>query len=158
MTKKSDRPAGRQKGEIGWREFVSLPELGITKLRAKIDTGARTSALHAVDLKLHEQSGITWVDFHVPLPGVKKSVRCSARLVEERKITNTSGVPEDRYVVQTTLVLGKRHWPIEVSLADREKMVFDLILGRTAIRRHGLVVNPGRSYLVGLPRGSATYD
>ena len=139
------------KSEIGWREFVSLPELGIESLRAKIDTGARTSALHAVDLEPYEHSGEQWMSFHVPLPEVSRSVRSTARLVDQRSIKNTSGVPEQRYVVETTLVLGQRHWLIEVSLADREEMEFDLILGRTAIRKRRLVVNPGRSYLLGLP-------
>ncbi len=137
--------------EIGWREIVGLPDLGISALRAKIDTGARTSALHAVDLEIFERDGEPWVEFHVPLRSVPRSKRCASRIVDRRKIKNTSGIAETRLVVETTLVMGQRHWRIEMSLADREKMTFDLILGRTAIRRHRLLVNPGKSYLAGRP-------
>lgn len=136
--------------EIGWREFVDLPDLGIEKFRAKIDTGARTSALHATRQKLLDIDGEEWVEFHVPVPGTSGTKRYRARLVDQRAIKNTSGNPENRYIIKTTLRLGKRRWAIEVSLADRENMGFDLILGRTAIRRHRLLVNPGKSYL--LPR------
>lgn len=142
------KKAGRPVTEIGWREFVDLPDLGISRFRAKIDTGARTSAIHATRQKIVAQDGADWVEFHVPVPGTPRTTRCRARLVEFRAIKNTSGIPEDRYVVETTLVLGGRRWPIEVSLADRENMGFDLILGRTAIRRRRLLVNPGKSYLL----------
>lgn len=141
----------RERQIIGWREMVGLPDLGITSLRSKIDTGARTSALHAVDLAAFERDGARWIEFHVPQAGKARSIRCTAPLVDERLIKNTSGVPEHRYVIETTLVLGRRHWRMEVSLADREKMEFDLILGRTAIRRRKLLVDPGRSFLVGPP-------
>ena len=137
--------------EIGWRETVGLPDLDITALRAKIDTGARTSALHAVDLEVYERNGVRWVEFHVPLPGEPGGKRCTARIIDQRPIKNTSGVAESRYVVETTLVLGQRHWRIELSLADREKMEFDLILGRTAVRVRRLLINPGRSFLAGQP-------
>lgn len=142
--KKQKRPVT----EIGWREFVDLPDLGIRHFRAKIDTGARTSAIHATRQNILKQDGVDWVEFHVPVPGTPRTTRCRARLVESRAIKNTSGVPEDRYVVETTLVMGGRRWPIEVSLADRENMGFDLILGRTAIRRRRILVNPGKSYLL----------
>lgn len=138
--------------EIGWREMIGLPDLGISQLRAKIDTGARTSALHAIDVSVFDDDGIRFVRFHIPQPGEPRNKRCTARIVDDRLIKNTSGIPEHRYVIETTLVLANRHWRIEVSLADREKMEFDIILGRTAIRRHGLVVNPGSSFLLGTPQ------
>ncbi len=137
---------------IGWRETVGLPDLGIASLKAKIDTGARTSALHAVDLEVFEKDGEKWVEFHVPLQGAPKWKRCAKRILDDRPIKNTSGIAEHRYVIETTLVLGRRHWRMETSLADRENMEFDLILGRTAIRGRRLFVNPGGSYLVGPPR------
>jgi hypothetical protein len=145
------KTANRSKTEIGWREFVGLPDLGIAALRAKIDTGARTSALHAVDLEFFDHEASPQIEFHVPLPGQPRWKRCRAPVVDHRLIKNTSGVPENRYVVETTLVLGDRHWRIEVSLADREKMEFDLLLGRTAIRNRGLLINPSRSFLAGAP-------
>lgn len=137
---------------VGWREIVSLPDLGVSRLKAKVDTGARTSALHAVDLAPFERAGLRWIAFRVPSGGAPPQGRSEAIVVDERPIKNTSGIPETRIVIETTLVLGRRHWIIEVSLADRGEMEFDLILGRTAIRRHRLLVNPGRSFLAGEPR------
>ncbi len=136
---------------IGWRETVGFPELGIFSLKAKIDTGARTTALHAVDLTPVEKGAERWIKFRVPGSGLPKNAFCQARLVDERKIKNTSGEPELRYVIDTLFVLGQRSWRIEVSLADRQKMAFPVIIGRTAIRRHGLLVDPGRSFLAGHP-------
>lgn len=135
---------------IGWREWVSLPDLGIPEMKAKIDTGARTSALHAIDIETLRRDGEDWVSFVVPRVG---RTRRSARLIDQRDIKNTSGIPESRMIVETTLLLGKHRWRIEASLANRERMEFDLILGRTAIRRHALLVDPGRSFLAGPPVG-----
>ena len=143
---------------IGWREMVALPDLGIARLKAKIDTGARTSALHAVELAPFVRDGAGWIAFTVPLTGTRRRLRSEAPVVDQRPIRNTSGVAEARFVIETMLVLGRRHWLIEVSLANREEMEFDLILGRTAIRRHRLLVHPGRSFLAGDPmrlRGAA---
>ncbi len=138
---------------IGWRETIGLPDLEIPELKAKIDTGARTSALHAVDLDVFERNDEHWVEFHVPLPGTPKWKRTAKRILDDRPIKNTSGTAEHRYIVETMLVFGRRHWRIEVSLADRENMEFDLILGRTAIRGRRLLVNPGSSFLAGPPIG-----
>ncbi len=153
MTPRRNDPktARRANIEIGWRECIGLPELGIRELPAKIDTGARTSALHAEDMRVFSRKGVSWVRFRVPRAGMAEGDHCAARLIDERRIKNTSGLGETRLVVRTLLVLGSRNWHIDVSLADRENMGFDLILGRTAIRGHGLVVNPGRSWLMGPP-------
>jgi hypothetical protein len=140
---------------IGWREHIVLPELGSAELDAKIDTGARTSALHAVDLAVESRNGEEWVSFYVPYLGEPRSVRHSAKVFDRRKIRNTSGIAQARYVIKTTLVLGKRQWQIEVSLADREKMKHDIILGRTAIRDQGMLVDPAQSYLAGTPVSGA---
>ncbi|MCA1297193.1 ATP-dependent zinc protease family protein [Stappia indica] len=136
---------------IGWREIVSLPDLGIATLKAKIDTGARTSALHAVDQQLFEREGRKWVRFKVPASAAHKTIPVETPLIDERDIKNTSGIPERRFVIRTTLLLGRHHWSIEASLANRAKMEFDLILGRSAIRRRGVLVDPGRSYVAGAP-------
>jgi len=136
---------------IGWREHIALPDLGIASLPAKIDTGARTSALHAVDQKLIELDGAPWIEFTIPVHNRRSTSRVRARLLGTRDIKNTGGIPERRYVIRTTLGLGRRRWLIDVSLADRERMEFDLILGRTAIRKRGLLVDPGHSYLLGWP-------
>ncbi|MDH3440081.1 MAG: RimK/LysX family protein [Gammaproteobacteria bacterium] len=137
--------------EYGWREMVGLPDLAIPCLRAKIDTGARTSALHATRQRLLRIDDEDWVEFHVPVPGTDRSTRCKARLVDRRQIKNTSGIAEERFVIRTMLIIAKRKWPIELSLANRDNMGFDLILGRTAVRRRNILINPGRSYLAGPP-------
>jgi hypothetical protein len=153
-TTKSGKPKHipRHVLEIGWREHVGLPDLGIAEMPAKIDTGARTSALHTTRLRTFEKDGEPWIRFCVPLGGGHSRDIHTARIVDHRDIKNTSGEPEKRYVIETTLVLGTRHWTIEVSLADRTKMSSDLILGRSAVRRHRLLVNPGRSFLLGPPK------
>ena len=136
---------------IGWAEEVALPDLGIVHIRAKIDTGARTSALHATQQEEFLREGQPWVRFHVAIPGTPRTTRVEAPLVDRRDIRNTSGTAETRHVILTTLRLGGRRWKIEVSLADRANMGFDLILGRTALRRRGILVDPGRSRLAGAP-------
>ncbi|MFP4640215.1 MAG: ATP-dependent zinc protease [Guyparkeria sp.] len=151
MAPGSHRP--RKQLIIGWRENVALPELSIGRIKAKIDTGARTTALHAEDVEEFWRYGHPWVRFLTPPYHARDCEPVSARIVDRRAIKNTSGVPQTRIVIHTTLVLGNRHWGIDVSLTDRKEMGFDLILGRTAVRRHGLLVDPGRSFLVGPPRG-----
>lgn len=133
---------------IGWREHVGLPELGLDRIAAKIDTGARTSALHAVDQRVFDRDGVRWVEFMVPVHNRRTETRICKPLFDEREIKNTGGIPELRLIIQTRLVIGGRKWQIEVSLANREKMEFDLILGRTAIRRRKLLVDAGHSFLL----------
>jgi hypothetical protein len=137
---------------IGWRELIALPEFGIASMRAKIDTGARTSALHALDQQLFEKDGAPWVRFRVPIPGTPRTARFTAPVLDQRDIRNTSGEPESRIVIRLLMILSWHRWHIEVTLANREKMEFDMILGRTAIRRRGIMVDPGRSWLAGPPR------
>ena len=153
--KNRTRSRGARLAEIGWRELIALPDLGIPKLKAKIDTGARTTALHAVDIGVFEKDNARWAEFHVPFSGLAKDHRFTAQIVDERDIKNTSGKKERRIIIQSTLVLGKRHWRIELSLANRKDMEFEVILGRTALRWHGYLINPGRSYLIGDPDPAA---
>ena len=137
--------------QIGWRECVGLPDLGIPAIKAKIDTGARTSALCAEDIRIIEGKQ-PQVAFTVPYAFCgQKHVACVAPLLGKRKIKNTSGFQEERFVIKTLLVIDGRRWHIEVSLADRANMNFDFILGRTALRGHGFAVNPSRSFLAGDP-------
>lgn len=136
-------------GVVGWREYVGLPELGIPVIKAKLDTGARTSALHVEDIV---EDGGDHVSFSVPyFYHGRHLVACVAPLVGRRHIRATSGPSKERPIVKTVLAIGRRHWHIEVSLADRSTMGFDLILGRTALRRHGLIVDPSRSFLADEP-------
>lgn len=142
---------------IGWREIVSLPELGVFDMRAKIDTGARTSALHAEDQDVFDKDGRRWVRFRVPASRHHSDYRVEVPVLDERDIKNTSGVPETRIVIRTLLHLGTHHWHVDVSLADRSNMGFDMILGRTAIRRHNVLVNAGRSFLAGKPAAATKH-
>ena len=137
---------------IGWREWVDLPELGVKHLKAKVDTGARTAALHAENVETFGRDGRDWVRFKMTTGEETAEWRiCEAPVADIRQIKNTSGVPEQRYVINTSLRIGGRRWRIDVSLANRAEMGFELILGRTSIRRRNIVVNPGRSFLAGEP-------
>ncbi len=142
---------GPLRTEIGWREIVGLPTLEIAALHAKIDTGARTSALNAVIIRELDHAGEKWVEFDVLFTEGRRVQHCLAPVAARREIKNTSGISELRYVIETQLTLGSRQWQIELSLADRESMKFDLILGRTALRNRRICVNPGRSFLSGPP-------
>ncbi|HUU24140.1 MAG TPA: RimK/LysX family protein [Methyloceanibacter sp.] len=153
MKQRVPRPKRLNGREIGWREHVALPELGVSSMRAKIDTGARTSALNTDHMERFERDGQKWISFTIPAAGRRSKQRCEAQLLDIRAIKNTGGIAETRPVIRTTLVLGKRAWVIEISLADRENMKFDMIVGRTALRTQRLSVNPGRSYLAGEPVG-----
>lgn len=134
----------------GWREWVSLPELGGARIKAKLDTGARTSAIHAWNIELEEREDEAWLSFDLhPLQrDNRRVIPCRARLLETRTITNTGGHKERRYIIRTPLTLGNATWPIELSLANRDEMGFRMLIGRTAIRGR-LVVDPGRSFLLG---------
>lgn len=135
---------------IGWREWLSFPELGIEKIKAKIDTGARTSAIHAFDIKEFEEDGVTFVSFRVHLLQRRKTkqVSCRAKVLDKRMITSSNGDRVGRYIIETTLKLGDRSWPIELSLASRDQLGFRVLLGRQAIRSK-CVVYAGSSYKTG---------
>jgi hypothetical protein len=140
---------------VGWRETVGLPDLNIALLRAKIDSGARTSALHAEHQERFEREGVEWVRFRFPSARRTQDRILEAPIFDEREIKNTGGTPERRIIIRTTLLLGVHRTRIDVSLADRKNMEFDLILGRTAIRELRLLIHPGRSFLLGEPRQKA---
>lgn len=132
---------------IGWREYVTLPDLGLKNIHAKVDTGALTTALHASHVKTYSKDGNPWVQFQPPRVGGKKPELCHAQIHDIRDIRNTSGVAVRRIIIRTTLKIAGRLWMIDLSLADRTRMAFPIIIGRSAIRRHHLLVDCGRSYL-----------
>jgi len=137
---------------LGWREWVALPELGIDHIKAKVDTGARSSALHTFRLQTFEENGIARVRFAIhPLQGNTGLEReCVADLVDERNVTDSGGHTELRPVISTTVRLGSLCKNIEITLANRETMKFRMLLGRTAMYG-SVVVDPAASYLLGKP-------
>ena len=138
---------------IGWREWIGLPEFGVQAIKAKIDTGARSSALHAFDLERFDQGGQKMVRFQAhPLQRDDRYiVVVEAALLEDRMVRNSGGQSELRPVVITTVQVGSNMWPIELTLTNRDEMGFRMLLGRQALRRRYLV-DPGHSYLQPLPQ------
>lgn len=132
---------------IGWRERVSLPDLGVEMIKAKVDTGARTSALHAFDIEPFQQSGDTWIRFNIhPLQRNDALIlACTCRALDYRWVTNSGGGKERRFVIETLARIGDDAWPIEVTLTKRDQLGFRMLLGRTAIRKR-FVVDPGKSF------------
>lgn len=142
------RPERKKLRRIGWREWVSLPELGIDRIKAKVDTGARTSALHAFSLEVFHEDGKEKVrfDIHPIQHNVDHVVSCVAEIVDRRWVTDSGGHREERYVIYTPLVIAGRKCPIEITLTERDSMLFRMLIGRSAIKRRYLV-NPARSFL-----------
>lgn len=133
---------------IGWREQVALPDLGIPEVKAKIDTGARSSALHAIDVETFERNGKPMVRFKVyPYQrDTHRSVTAEAELIDQRQVRNSGGQAQVRPVIETTVELNGYAFPIELTLTNREVMGFRMLLGRQAVRRRFLV-DAGRSFL-----------
>lgn len=144
--------------EIGWEEWIALPELKLPAIRAKVDTGAKTSSLHAFMVEKVHEDGDVKVRFGIhPIPDRPEiEVYCTAHLVDEREIMSSNGQAELRYVIRTMGQFGKRKWPIEITLTDRETMAYRMLIGRSAMEGKLLVV-PGQSFLLGTLSPSA-YD
>ena len=128
---------------LGWEEWLALPDLGLPALKAKIDTGARTSALHAFDIEPFGPAHHPKVRFAVhPIPGRDDvTVACAARIADRREVTSSNGEAELRFVIHAEAEMGGRHWPIEISLTDRSSMAYRMLLGRQALAEN-MVVSP----------------
>jgi hypothetical protein len=135
---------------IGWREWMSLPDLNIPAIKSKIDTGARTSSLHTIDLEEFYANDILKVRFVVrPLRKRKEfELHCEAAVLDYKNVRDSGGHTEERYFIQTTAVLGGAHWCIDITLTNRDTMLFPMLLGRTALKDR-FIVDPGRSYTTG---------
>lgn len=148
----SDMPT-RQEGHalvIGWREWVGLPDLGIARVAAKIDTGARTSSLHANSIEPFDADGAPWVRFDVA--GEAESVPWhEAPIADRRSVRSSNGEAELQFVIRTRLLLGGRSWPAEVTLTNRERMELPMLIGREALAGRALV-DAEKSWLCGRPR------
>lgn len=133
---------------IGWKEWVSLPELEIPAIKAKVDTGARTSALHTYKL---ERKSKDIVKFHIH-PIQNRSdiyVACEANITDVRVVKDSGGHEEERIFINTPILLNNKMWDIEISLTNRENMLFRMLLGRSAIISGKLTVDPEQKYAVG---------
>ena len=135
---------------LGWREWVGFPDLGIEQIKAKVDTGARTSCLHAFLIEPFDRDGVLWVrfDIHPTQRNSSKVIRCEAPLLEQRVVRDSGGHEELRYVIETVVSIGSNKHAVEVTLTDRDNMKFRVLLGRTAISGQ-YSVDPSGSYLRG---------
>lgn len=137
---------------LGWREWVALPDLGLHAIKAKVDTGARTSALHAFNVEVYEENGIEMVRFFVhPIQKDQEHyIECVAPVIDRRQVTDSGGHRELRYVIETNVIIGDLHYPIEITLTDRDTMRFRMLLGRSAMKNK-IIVDSGASFICGQP-------
>lgn len=144
--------------KLGWREWCALPDLGIPAIKAKVDTGAKTSALHTFKIEPFTENGVVYVRFWVhPLQRNDQLVsECVAPVKDERMVSDSGGHKEMRYIIETQIRIGDKGWPIEMSLTNRDTMRFRMLLGRKAMQEN-IAVYPASSYMNGRLRAKRLY-
>jgi hypothetical protein len=144
---------------VGWREWLALPDLKLPAVKAKIDTGAKTSALHAFSVEPFRYNNQDWVKFGFhPIPRNDSfEIQCQAPVKDQRAVTDSGGHTELRFVIETTLDLGNYQWPIELTLTNRDTMRFRMLLGRRAMVNR-LLVDPAVSYQTGKLNAAELYQ
>lgn len=141
---------------IGNLELCNLPELGIYDLEVRVDTGAKTSSLHVDNIRRFRKKGKLYVEFdlHPDIYNLEETVKCSAPVVDSRKIKSSNGESEQRYVIQTTFGIGGLTWPIEITLTNRQEMSYLMLLGREGMGSR-VYVDPSKAFtLIEEPTGS----
>jgi hypothetical protein len=136
--------------KIGWKEWISLPELDIPSIKAKIDTGARTSSLHAFKIEPFTENGINKIKFWIhPIQHNNDYViSCTADIIDERIVKNSGGQEEERYVIKTHILIADSQWDIEITLTNRDNMRYRMLLGRTSLRGK-VIIDPNEAFLTG---------
>ena len=144
---------------LGWREWAALPDLGLPAIKVKVDTGARTSALHAFYTEKYQLDSVDMVKFmiHPIQRNYDFDVECHAPLIDFREVSDSGGHREMRYVIETSIIIGNAHWPIEITLTNRDNMRFRMLLGRRAMEARA-VIEPGASYLNGKLKARKLYQ
>ncbi|MDD5319762.1 MAG: ATP-dependent zinc protease [Methylococcales bacterium] len=137
---------------LGWREWVGLPEFNITQIKAKVDTGARSSALHAFIIDPYRKGGQRWIMFAIhPLQRrTDVSIECHAPIKDRRLVSDSGGHKQRRYVIETRLILGQSLITAEMTLTNRDTMLFRMLIGRTTMNNR-FIIDPSASYLQGKP-------
>ena len=143
---------------LGWREWVALPHLNINELKAKIDTGARSSALHAFSIEPYRKNGQRWVMFsiHPQQKNTDTFIECHSPVKDRRIVTDSGGHKQRRYVIETELILGSSMLRAEITLTNRDSMLFRMLIGRTTINTR-FIIDPNASYLQGIPSHLKNY-
>lgn len=135
---------------VGNREWCSFPEIDVPAIKARVDSGAKTSSLHAFNIHAFKREDMDWVSFDVhPLQKNRKTtIKCEAQVIDRRKIKSSSGCIEKRYVIRTPVVIGGERWDIELTLTNRDSMGYRMLLGREAMNDR-ILVDPSGSFLQG---------
>lgn len=141
----------REPCTIGWSELVDLPALGLYDFHSKIDTGAATSSLHAIGIRVFQRDGEEWASFAIPKSPRHDAHTCEARIVAKRKIRSSNGLSDQRYVIETPMRMGPLTWMGQMTLANRQSMAFPILIGRRALRR-GFLVDCSKRWILGAPR------